>query len=162
MTASSPLAPLSMFLSSIFPFSASSIDSWLTHFLVFVATLLACRKLFNKGQPPASPKNADPATAWLATVQEDKFDSIEKQSSNPTSSSTDRDKFLAIFPLLVDTIQKKSEENELPEASLRWIGNMVRYNVVGGKLNRGLQVRESWKAMKRERADASSSVLVVE
>jgi len=130
------ISSLAAMAATIVPVPLSTLEQSISHALICIVTVMLCRKLFNKGVAPPTNK-APPGTEWIATIQQTKFSAIEKSSSG---SSADREKFLALFPHLVETIEAKCRENELPPGSMQWIGNMVRYNVIGGKLNRGLQV----------------------
>ncbi|GKY94533.1 hypothetical protein MPSEU_000419000 [Mayamaea pseudoterrestris] len=57
------------------------------------------------------------------------------------AAATDKDKFLAVYPLLKQQmLQQLSSVDEMPTETTEWCANMMDYNVPGGKLNRGTMV----------------------
>lgn len=57
------------------------------------------------------------------------------------SKTTDKEKFLCLFPTLRDSIaQHLSETHEMPPEAIDWVVEMMNYTCVGGKLNRGITV----------------------
>lgn len=90
--------------------------------------------------------------ADLATTQSESKDNMKKLGGKinyPTdkyaadSNLTDKEKFLAIYPLLkqelLEDLQNANELSNNPEA-LAWCQDMMDYNVPGGKLYRGMTV----------------------
>lgn len=56
------------------------------------------------------------------------------------NAKTDKDKFLAVYPMLRQEMLDHMASQEMPEAALEWCKTMMDYNVPGGKLNRGTTV----------------------
>jgi len=57
-----------------------------------------------------------------------------------SQAKDDKEKFLAMYPMLRDEMLTHMKGNEMPEEALAWCKEMMDYNVPGGKLNRGLTV----------------------
>ena len=55
-------------------------------------------------------------------------------------ADNDKDKFLAVYPMLRDEMLGHMKENEMPDAAIEWCKTMMDYTVPGGKLNRGVTV----------------------
>eukprot|EP00979_Chaetoceros_neogracilis_P003258 scaffold576_cov146-Chaetoceros_neogracile.AAC.10 len=60
-----------------------------------------------------------------------------EQISNATS---DKEKFLAVYPMLRDQMLAHMTANEMPSDAVDWCKTMMDYTVPGGKLNRGVTV----------------------
>lgn len=57
------------------------------------------------------------------------------------SLTTEKEKFLCLFPTLRDSIAKHmAEKHEMPSEAVDWVVEMMNYTCVGGKLNRGMTV----------------------
>ena len=54
--------------------------------------------------------------------------------------ANDKEKFLAIYPMLRDEMLSHMDSNEMPAEAIEWCKTMMDYTVPGGKLNRGLTV----------------------
>jgi len=52
----------------------------------------------------------------------------------------DKDKFLAVYPMLRDEMLEHMSNNEMPPEAVEWCKTMMDYTVPGGKLNRGVTV----------------------
>jgi len=58
-----------------------------------------------------------------------------------TSKTSEKEKFLCLFPTLRDSIaQHMAENHEMPGEAVNWVVEMMNYTCVGGKLNRGMTV----------------------
>jgi len=67
-------------------------------------------------------------------------------------ASTDKDKFMAMYPTLRDDILRHMEEdNDMTDHALDWCRTMMDYNVPGGKLNRGTTVVGVLRALQKGR-----------
>jgi farnesyl diphosphate synthase len=57
------------------------------------------------------------------------------------AASSDKDKFIAVYPLLKQQmLTQLSAVDEMPLEATQWCADMMDYNVPGGKLNRGTMV----------------------
>mmetsp|Transcript_152 Transcript_152/g.243 ORF Transcript_152/g.243 Transcript_152/m.243 type:complete len:356 (-) Transcript_152:191-1258(-) len=56
------------------------------------------------------------------------------------NASSDKDKFLAVYPMLKQEMLSHMADNEMPQEALDWCKTMMDYTVPGGKLNRGVTV----------------------
>mmetsp|Transcript_18179 Transcript_18179/g.27269 ORF Transcript_18179/g.27269 Transcript_18179/m.27269 type:complete len:436 (+) Transcript_18179:125-1432(+) len=54
--------------------------------------------------------------------------------------SNDKEKFMAIYPMLREEMLSHMSNNEMPAEAVEWAKTMMDYTVPGGKLNRGLTV----------------------
>ena len=67
-----------------------------------------------------------------------------KTISYPTAeiaaAQTDKDKFMAVYPMLREEMLEHMAANEMPDDALEWVKTMLDYTVPGGKLNRGVTV----------------------
>ncbi len=61
---------------------------------------------------------------------------IDKMSN----CTNDKEKFMAIYPMLRDEMLTHMQNNEMPPTAVEWCKTMMDYTVPGGKLNRGLTV----------------------
>lgn len=59
-----------------------------------------------------------------------------------------RNKFLGVFPELVNELVEVLKENDMPEDAIEWFKKNLEYNTPGGKLNRGLSVIDTYALLK--------------
>lgn len=65
------------------------------------------------------------------------------------AAKTDKEKFLCLYPQLKDELCEWFEkENDMTTEAIKWIREMLDYNVPGGKLNRGTTVLAVYRALK--------------
>ncbi|GMH63019.1 hypothetical protein TrLO_g10674 [Triparma laevis f. longispina] len=63
--------------------------------------------------------------------------------------TSDKDKFVVMFETLKQQMLTHMKENhEMPPEACRWVGDMIQYNVIGGKLNRGITVLAVQRTLK--------------
>lgn len=79
----------------------------------------------------------------------------QKQNSNNNrqypletiqAASSERDQFMALYPMLRDEILAQLPDS-FPEEAVEWCRNVIDYNVPGGKLNRGMTVVTVYQAL---------------
>jgi len=66
--------------------------------------------------------------------------SIQYPLQEIANASSDKDKFLAVYPMLKQEMLSHMADNEMPQEALDWCKTMMDYTVPGGKLNRGVTV----------------------
>lgn len=59
-----------------------------------------------------------------------------------------REKFLAVFPELVDELNLVLKDYGMPEEAIKWFTDNLNYNTPGGKLNRGISVVDTYVTLK--------------
>jgi farnesyl diphosphate synthase len=59
-----------------------------------------------------------------------------------------REKFLSVFPELVDELNQVLKDYGMPEDAIAWFTNNLNYNAPGGKLNRGISVVDTYVTLK--------------
>eukprot|EP00793_Prasinoderma_coloniale_P005715 PRCOL_00004189-RA len=64
------------------------------------------------------------------------------------NAKTVKGKFMDTFKVLVDEIEA-GDKAAMPPNAVKWVREMVEYNVPGGKLNRGLAVVEGFRQLRR-------------
>lgn len=57
-----------------------------------------------------------------------------------SSSNSDKEKFMTIYPMIRGEMLSHMTTNEMPQSAIEWCKTMMDYTVPGGKLNRGLTV----------------------
>jgi len=65
---------------------------------------------------------------------------IEYPLDDISKADNDKDKFLAVYPILREEMLAHMEANEMPKEAVDWCRTMMDYTVPGGKLNRGVTV----------------------
>ena len=60
------------------------------------------------------------------------------------SKEAKREKFLSVFPKLVDELKSILSGYGMTEDAISWYENSLNYNTPGGKLNRGLSVVDTY------------------
>lgn len=69
----------------------------------------------------------------------------------PVTAEHDKEAFLSVFEHLMGSIRNDFEQNmTVPESTVGWVDEMSRYNVLGGKMNRGLSVVSAYRSLKDE------------
>lgn len=63
-------------------------------------------------------------------------------------SVNSREKFLEIFPSLVDELKSILVNYGMPAEAIKWYENSLQHNTPGGKLNRGLSVVDTYAILK--------------
>lgn len=64
------------------------------------------------------------------------------------AAKTDKEKFMVLYPMLRDEmLESMKKDNEMPEAAIEWARKMMDHTLPGGKLNRGVTVFTSYRAM---------------
>jgi farnesyl diphosphate synthase len=77
-----------------------------------------------------------PATEWPRRLSRD-----NPRKDYPVYDSADeKGSFSRICPLLVEEALSELPDVEMPSMEVKWVRDMLEYNVVGGKMNRGLMV----------------------
>lgn len=71
-----------------------------------------------------------------------------QQVSVRTIMSDNRTKFLNVFPSLVKELRDILAGYDMPEEAIQWYEKSLNYNSVGGKLNRGLSVVDTYALLK--------------
>lgn len=61
--------------------------------------------------------------------------------------STERAKFEQVFPEIVDEVLAEVETTKLPQNAVQWIKDAMLHNTMGGKLNRGLAVLNTYQIL---------------
>lgn len=61
--------------------------------------------------------------------------------------STERTKFEEVFPQIVDEVLAEIETTKLPQNAAEWIKDAMLHNTMGGKLNRGLSVLNTYEIL---------------
>ena len=56
------------------------------------------------------------------------------------AAANDKDRFMAVYPMLRDEMIAHMESHNLGQEALDWVQEMMDYTVPGGKLNRGTTV----------------------
>ena len=153
-TASTLLTPIAKWCMSECPFNnrftETQCENFLSHVLVALLTITLYHficKSSSKASSSSSSSSSKPtntscapeytaSTSWLQSIST----RFSEFASSPPSSSLDKSKFMAVFDDLTMSILDVCRSNEMPAAGIDWIRDMIRYTVVGGKLNRGLQV----------------------
>lgn len=66
--------------------------------------------------------------------------SVSYPTAEIAKAGNDKDKFLAVYPMLRDEMLTHMRSNEMPPEAVEWCKTMMDYTVPGGKLNRGVTV----------------------
>lgn len=81
----------------------------------------------------------------------------EKTISYPLAeiakAESDKDKFLAVYPMLRDEMLAHMTANEMPIEAVEWCKTMMDYTVPGGKLNRGVTVVAVHRTLTKANSD---------
>ena len=105
--------------------------------LLFAVVFLAVEiSLFVDPSSPHSSSHSGTAT----TVSTLEAPSVSYPLKELEACSNDKEKFMAIYPMLRDEMLTHMKTNEMPPEALEWCKTMMDYTVPGGKLNRGLTV----------------------
>jgi len=89
---------------------------------------------------PNGPVHEFPATAWMALTPRPRTFPAYKPDDT-------KGWFVSVCDMLIVEVQEELALFSLPEYERDWVKNMLEYNVKGGKMNRGLMVVESGKAL---------------
>ncbi|SCU96109.1 LAFA_0G04324g1_1 [Lachancea sp. 'fantastica'] len=73
------------------------------------------------------------------------------------SKEDKRNRFLGVFPALVDELKSILSGYGMTEDALQWYENSLNYNTPGGKLNRGLSVVDTYAILKGKNSYADLS-----
>ncbi|CEP64440.1 bifunctional (2E,6E)-farnesyl diphosphate synthase/dimethylallyltranstransferase LALA0_S11e04148g [Lachancea lanzarotensis] len=73
------------------------------------------------------------------------------------SAEDKRNKFLGVFPALVDELKSILSGYGMTEDALKWYEDSLNYNTPGGKLNRGLSVVDTYAILKGKKSYADLS-----
>ncbi|KAF9917642.1 Farnesyl pyrophosphate synthetase [Lobosporangium transversale] len=57
--------------------------------------------------------------------------------------------FMDVFPVLAEELLTHLRSIDIPQNAIEWFEKSMRYNVLGGKMNRGLTVAETLRILKR-------------
>jgi farnesyl diphosphate synthase len=63
------------------------------------------------------------------------------------ATTTSREAFEAVFPMLAEDLLAHAKKYNLPENAVKWFEQVLNVNVPGGKLNRGLSVPDTGLAL---------------
>lgn len=64
------------------------------------------------------------------------------------SAQTPKEKFEAVFPSIVEELEKTLEKTNISPEATEWYKKSLVYNSVGGKANRGLSVIDTYRILK--------------
>ncbi|KAG0000298.1 Farnesyl pyrophosphate synthetase [Entomortierella chlamydospora] len=67
---------------------------------------------------------------------------------DPTMSNPIKE-FMDVFPVIAEELLAHLRSLNIPQNAIEWFDRSMRYNVLGGKMNRGLTVAETLRILKR-------------
>ncbi|GMI36170.1 hypothetical protein TeGR_g7092 [Tetraparma gracilis] len=117
-------------------------DEELTSYTVFVvsAVLLLSSLLL-----PSLAKAPSP----LPSSSSSTVSSVVYPLADVEAKSSEKDKFMVMFKhLKKEMLDHMSGAHSMPAEAVTWVDNMIEYNVVGGKLNRGITVLAVQRTLK--------------
>jgi len=73
-------------------------------------------------------------------MEAEAFDPSKYPLEEIAKAPTDKDAFLAMYPVLKDSLLNTMTQSEMPDMAIKWASEVIEYTVQGGKLNRGVTV----------------------
>ena len=115
--------------------------SILTLLITFIAIISSVFESMSQSEAStASTVKPTPSSSSSSSSSPPSSSKIKYPLDEVSTCKDDKDKFLAIYPMLRDEMLAHMKTNEMPNEALEWCKEMMDYNVPGGKLNRGLTV----------------------